>query len=475
MKQNKLRAGDMGDRTQHPERVITETHDPHLRTGGMRYLVMMAAVLLFMSAPLAVAESQEDENADAGRTLYVRQTTGQDSNDGLTPEQAWRSLRKLSTSLQAGDTVYIGPGLYREGIYMKAAGTSASPITLIADATGQHTGDPPGVVLLTGAEPVDESIFTPSSLPSVFQAAFTEFVVSGVVEMEGEQYRYQEAIRTAEHRAEGQAPLEIVSNRPASYHYDRSEKILYLHTSDGKPPTMHEMEVMRRGQGVALSGNPFVTVVGFTFRHYSDAGITFSRGSHHGVALNNVSYGSRIGIRVRKGSSEVLIHGNVLFRNENSGVYFLESSTGGITTNNIAYENIKGLRWGSESNFGKAFGNILFDNHEAGLALEYTRGGILRGNVMAGNERTQLFITFSQFDSEENCFDATDEDSAIAEDYPIKFYASLEDYRAAFGQDSYSKLGCGPLPVKVDVQKLHRDSLEYPGSAVQEIESVPES
>jgi hypothetical protein len=45
-------------------------------------------------------------------TYYVRQTVGDDANDGLTPKSAWKHLAKL-WNLQPGDTAYIGTGSTR--------------------------------------------------------------------------------------------------------------------------------------------------------------------------------------------------------------------------------------------------------------------------------------------------------------------------------------------------------------------------
>src|SRR5919204_1298019 len=88
-------------------------------------------------------------------TYYVRQTVGDDTHDGLSPETAWQHITQLSGNMHAGDTAYVGPGLYREEITVLNDGAPDKRIIFIADTTGQHTGDPPGVVMITGAEPLD--------------------------------------------------------------------------------------------------------------------------------------------------------------------------------------------------------------------------------------------------------------------------------------------------------------------------------
>src|SRR5262249_18012321 len=49
----------------------------------------------------------------APRQLYVA-TTGDDSKDGLSPANAWRTLHKAARAAHAGDTVTLAPGRYLE-------------------------------------------------------------------------------------------------------------------------------------------------------------------------------------------------------------------------------------------------------------------------------------------------------------------------------------------------------------------------
>ena len=92
----------------------------------------------------------------SGATYYVRQTVGADTQDGQSAGSAWRSIARLSSAMHAGDTAYVGPGLYREQITVLNDGQPGARLVFVADATGQHTGDPPGVIMITGAEPVDD-------------------------------------------------------------------------------------------------------------------------------------------------------------------------------------------------------------------------------------------------------------------------------------------------------------------------------
>jgi len=85
-------------------------------------------------------------------TYYVG-AGGNDSNAGT----SW-AQRKLTLNgaedipVQAGDTVYVGAGTYRETLTCDVSGSSGSPITYIGDYTGANTDGTGGVVRITGSD-----------------------------------------------------------------------------------------------------------------------------------------------------------------------------------------------------------------------------------------------------------------------------------------------------------------------------------
>jgi parallel beta-helix repeat protein len=386
-------------------------------------------------------------------TYYVRQTVGDDAHDGLTPATAWKHFAHLGPVLTAGDTAVVGPGLYREQVTVEHDGRSDARITFLADPSGQQTGDPPGVVMVAGSEPVDATIFAPTGPPGVYAAPFPAWKVWGAVELDGPQFRYESVLITHENLVEHMAPVDIVAKLPSSWFYDDATKVLTLHTSDGRPPAAHGIELIQRGDGILVRGKHFVTVIGFTFRHMQDAGVSFFTGSGDGLIIGVTSYGSRQGIRIY-GATNVALYGNTLFRNENAGAYFAATSTNGWAFANTAYENVKGLRWSSGSVGALAIDNVLFANRERGLSIEHADGAIVRGNRLVDNAVSQLLVLQSGYTSADNCFGTTG-DQLVADFRPfgpLDRYPSLADYQKAKGQDLQSRAGaCGPLPPKHDV------------------------
>lgn len=113
---------------------------------------------------------------------------GNDGNDGL----SWAN-RKLTlngaedTPVVAGDTVYVGPGVYRELLTTDVDGTSGAVITYIGDVTGENTDGIGGIVRITGSD--DDQSATRASTISVngedyrtFRGFFLDTTTSHVVQ-----------------------------------------------------------------------------------------------------------------------------------------------------------------------------------------------------------------------------------------------------------------------------------------------------
>lgn len=85
-------------------------------------------------------------------TYYVG-SGGDNGNNGTT----W-ALRKATLNgaedipVSAGDTVYVGPGTYRELLTCDVSGSAGSPISYIGDYTGANTDGVGGVVRITGSD-----------------------------------------------------------------------------------------------------------------------------------------------------------------------------------------------------------------------------------------------------------------------------------------------------------------------------------
>lgn len=94
-----------------------------------------------------------------GATYYVR-GSGNDGNDGLSPETAFASIQRSRRLLRnPGDRVIVGPGDYHEGnVQPHGSGTPDAPIIFFADVTGEFTNDPPGPVRIVPPNTFDANL-----------------------------------------------------------------------------------------------------------------------------------------------------------------------------------------------------------------------------------------------------------------------------------------------------------------------------
>ena len=403
-----------------------------------------------------------------GTTYYTRSTVGNDSNDGTSPETAWKTVTRGARDLGPGDTLIIGPGLYRESVGINTGGLPGQPVRILGDSSGKITGDLPGPVVMAGSRPIDETIFEPEGTPGVYKAHISGMVIFAAVEMDGLQYR----IRNVREPETDVPYVERVRKEPGSIWFERDSSTVYIHTSDGKPPTDHELELISYHSAFHLEAKPHVWIGGLTFRHFIDGCVYIRDGSDYSRVFDVTAFGCRQGIRVRE-SQQVQVLRNVLFRNENSGVYFYVESHGSLAQGNTLYENDVGIRFSSGSNAGLVLDNLMIDNHDAGLSFESMAFAVSTQNSLKGNTN-QLRLYKSSFFSDNNCYEAsTEAGQALAKFNLVELYQDLSEFSNKFGQDLNSRDGnCAIEARKVNVGELHEETLSYPKRAQEYLEKL---
>jgi parallel beta-helix repeat protein len=88
----------------------------------LRVVILITLVSAFFTPNVAVQA--------AGTTYYVS-PSGNDSSSGSI-NSPWKTIRKASLSVVAGDTVYIRGGIFYESVELSRSGTSISPISFLA-------------------------------------------------------------------------------------------------------------------------------------------------------------------------------------------------------------------------------------------------------------------------------------------------------------------------------------------------------
>lgn len=113
-------------------------------------------------------------------TYYVNKLHGSanDSNNGTSASTPWLTLGKATSTVAAGDTVYIA-GLYRETMTWATSGSSGSPITWIFDTKGQYVGSAYAGLHGITAHDSDDAVATRASCIDFNGKTFNE-VYNGV-------------------------------------------------------------------------------------------------------------------------------------------------------------------------------------------------------------------------------------------------------------------------------------------------------
>ena len=92
-------------------------------------------------------------------TTYFVRSQGNDRGNGTTSPTAFRTLLRAVRMLNHGDTIVLGPGVYRENVLIaERFGTPDAPLTIIGDESGALTGDAAGAVVLESASPTDAAL-----------------------------------------------------------------------------------------------------------------------------------------------------------------------------------------------------------------------------------------------------------------------------------------------------------------------------
>lgn len=96
----------------------------------------VAAVLTFvLFLPLVRSDTPVSPLPEVGlgATYYVDAGSGDDANAGRSPDRAWRTIQRAADTAQAGETVAIRGGTYREGVlFQRHSGREGAPIVFRA-------------------------------------------------------------------------------------------------------------------------------------------------------------------------------------------------------------------------------------------------------------------------------------------------------------------------------------------------------
>jgi len=289
---------------------------------------------------------------------YFVNKQGADANNGTSRAAAFLTIQKGVDALKPGDTLTIGPGEYFENVERTDIGSMDADTVIRAEI--------PGTALLRGDIPAPE--FKKVDGYRFVYAAKCDKKPKAVIE------HHQLYTMT-----ESASPSELEFD-PGAFHYDASDKMLYISNCDLASPDNRRYTMSVSGKsglilksckrviidGLAatgfhsdwgiLLGQPvsctvrncvcFLNVGGIVLEPNEGLGLT--DGGSNNVVENCVTYGNAFGGIVRYGANKDIIRNNLTYRNGHKGEHFGVMHYGGMQGSLLIKDTIS---WGHNFNF----------------------------------------------------------------------------------------------------------------------------
>jgi parallel beta-helix repeat protein len=246
-----------------------------------------------------------------GQVLYVR-AQGHDTNDGLSPDGALRTIRQAVALARADTTIVVGPGVYDESVVIDPL-HPAGPLQFSADAAGTETGDPPGRVVVDARGKADGFNLTDRCSVGVDGFAVTNAKDNGIIVKKGHRSILRNNI--------------VFSNRSLGIQVVDSDDVQVRNNLAYANGSISQ----HVGGGIQIGG---------------------SVGSRRAAVENNTLYGNGVnGIQIGTAgdpSPEAVVRYNIMARNGKNGLELDNNASAGASVDGLCVEfNINADSYGS--------------------------------------------------------------------------------------------------------------------------------
>lgn len=327
----------------------------------------------------------------SGDTFYVDPVSGSDSNNGLSPSTAFKTLyhcfdRYRSNNVIGGDVVKLFAGIYRENI----------GLTMVADQYNSLTESTP---LIVGPYGNGEVIIDPSTQPINWTAYDSNIYVA---DWPHPTYGVQAVVIDDDFKSFRPKKTLVELTSFGLWYYDSANKKIYVHNAGVDPSTQDTIFLFDYDSAehycIKTNGYNYLKFYGLTLRGASRYG--FSDYKATGRSIGNVvekctvkfNHGNGIRFFGEYGTiRKCHIWANMMYNWPRGSIY---GSTGGwgqgatIINNGLAEGNI------SHDNGGEGIGvyggdgytvfqdNISYDNWSVGLYLDNAAACTFRRNLV---------------------------------------------------------------------------------------------
>ena len=207
--------------------------------------------------------------AACATTYYVDNKAGNDANDGLSAEKAFRTLAAATPRLKPGDVLEISPGcIYHESLNIVTSGTPEKPVTVHGNGA-----------VISGLKPVPDSSWKNCGdglwhSPNTFQhGALRPRVLDAAGRMISGVCGTPKSVPP-----EKLKPGEAIWN----------DKGIYLRLAAGQTPVGMGLKGFYRATGVTINKQNYIVVEDIVAEYFANDGVNV-HGCCHGLVFRNIT------------------------------------------------------------------------------------------------------------------------------------------------------------------------------------------
>jgi len=323
------------------------------------------------------------QGAAADRIYYVSSTSGNDNNDGRSPENAWKNLSKIFVKsnsqdpFQPGDSILLKRGDQWDGqIRWQAHGTPQKPITLGAYGQGPKP-------LLYGDD--EQTRWEPvAGHDGIYTTDMGQGSILGSIFRDGRALTIIQPAGTLNRQEDLETFLGRLQPGTLAGHFGSR---LWIRMPDRKAP--NETVRIFRLAGVSLVNSSDVQIDNLDIQRFY-TGINISNSEQVLVHHNDIQDVLGIGIYLQSGDSYCRVESNTVFRGGNTALYVLKGSDNTFRDNWVSHVNTKIL---GISVTGDGMGVGLQESqqslveynyfaHSGGMDFYYEQGSTVRYNYL---------------------------------------------------------------------------------------------
>ena len=343
-------------------------------------LTLVLAVLLLLIAGDAGFAMSTPATA---RTYYISSTSGNDANDGQSPEKAWQHLSKIylksisKDAFHPGDRILLKRGDQWDGeIRLQGNGTAQKPITLGAYGEGPKPlihGDNPGALW----EPV-------TGYEGIYTTDMGRGSILGSVFLDGKTLKTIYPVGSLNHDENLQMFLARLQPGSLAGQFDGR---VWVRTIDNKPP--NETIRIFRAAGIFIADSSYVQVENLDIQRFY-TGIDVSDSQQVLLQHNDIQDVLGIGIYLRSGDENCQVVSNTVFRGGNTALYVLKGANNTFRDNWVSHveKNILGIHVNGDGmgvglqESQKSLVEYNYFAHSGGMDFYYEQGSTVRYNYL---------------------------------------------------------------------------------------------